>query len=207
MAIGDNIRSYRKDQKMTQAKLAELSGIHPVTIRKYETNKSVPQHAQVLKLAEALDLPYGFLYDSIDIVTTSKEDEIFNAILQLFKMKLLVITGERDKENCSLNRDTVSINASSIATELFGLKVEGESEIEQNKISLYLKEEGYFNQLLKWDTLNYIEEQQKLFQTKTPEELKKTWTNLSDEIIEILQNCSVETFGKLFFPKAFVTEE
>ena len=54
MTIGEKIKYFRKRIGITQAKLAELSGIHPVSIRKYEINKMVPQAAQIDRLAEAL---------------------------------------------------------------------------------------------------------------------------------------------------------
>ena len=39
MTIGDRIKHYRTRVKMTQNNLAELSAVHPVSIRKYETNR------------------------------------------------------------------------------------------------------------------------------------------------------------------------
>ena len=42
MTIGERIKYCRKRIHMTQNDLAEATGIHPVTIRKYETNKIVP---------------------------------------------------------------------------------------------------------------------------------------------------------------------
>jgi transcriptional regulator with XRE-family HTH domain len=47
MTIGEKIRTIRATRNMTQAKLAELTGIHPVSIRKYETNKMQPQLPQI----------------------------------------------------------------------------------------------------------------------------------------------------------------
>ena len=41
MTIGEKIKYCRKQIGITQDKLAELTGIHPVSIRKYETNKMV----------------------------------------------------------------------------------------------------------------------------------------------------------------------
>ena len=39
MEISDRIKLLRKELKLTQNKLAERSGIHLVSIKKYETNK------------------------------------------------------------------------------------------------------------------------------------------------------------------------
>lgn len=56
MTIGDRIKYFREKQNITQGKLAELSGIHPVSIRKYETNKMVPKGPQIDKIAEVLNV-------------------------------------------------------------------------------------------------------------------------------------------------------
>ena len=56
MTIGEKIKYCRKQIGITQDKLAELTGIHPVSIRKYETNKMRPQPPQLEKIAAALEL-------------------------------------------------------------------------------------------------------------------------------------------------------
>ena len=53
MTIGEKIRYYRKQLGITQGKLAELTGIHPVSIRKYEINKMQPQPQQIERIAAA----------------------------------------------------------------------------------------------------------------------------------------------------------
>ena len=53
MTIGEKIKYCRKQIGITQDKLAELTGIHPVSIRKYETNKMQPQPPQLEKIAAA----------------------------------------------------------------------------------------------------------------------------------------------------------
>ena len=68
MTIGEKIKYCRKQIGITQDKLAELTGIHPVSIRKYETNKMQPQPPQLEKIAVAGKVPrryfekrwYGF---------------------------------------------------------------------------------------------------------------------------------------------------
>lgn len=56
MTIGEKIKLFRKSQNITQAKLASLTGIHFVSIAKYETNKMVPQPVQIEKIADALGI-------------------------------------------------------------------------------------------------------------------------------------------------------
>ena len=61
MTIGEKIKYCRKQIGITQDKLAELTGIHPVSIRKYETNKMQPQPPQLEKIAVALGISYNAL--------------------------------------------------------------------------------------------------------------------------------------------------
>ena len=64
MTIGEKIKYCRKQIGITQDKLAELTGIHPVSIRKYETNKMQPQPPQLEKIAAALGVSYNALNGS-----------------------------------------------------------------------------------------------------------------------------------------------
>lgn len=56
MTIGKKIKYLREHRGMTQAELAEATGIHPVSIRKYETDKMTPQREQLERLSKALDV-------------------------------------------------------------------------------------------------------------------------------------------------------
>lgn len=54
--VGDKIKEYRKKRGITQAKLAELTGIHPVSIRKYEAGMMEPRLQQLQRIADALEI-------------------------------------------------------------------------------------------------------------------------------------------------------
>lgn len=56
MTIGERIKEFRKNMGITSARLAELSGVHPVAIRKYETNRANPRADTIEKLAAALNV-------------------------------------------------------------------------------------------------------------------------------------------------------
>lgn len=57
MTTGEKIKCYRKHKNLTQEKLAEIANLHPVSIRKYETNKMKPKIEQLFRIAIALDIP------------------------------------------------------------------------------------------------------------------------------------------------------
>lgn len=70
MTVGDNIRYYRKKNDLTQAMLADLAGIHVVTIRKYEANKIQPSLATAQKLADALKVSINDLVEEGRVLPT-----------------------------------------------------------------------------------------------------------------------------------------
>lgn len=109
MTLGEKIKYFRKKKSITQAKLAELSEIHPVSIRKYETNKMQPQPSQLEKIAVALDVSYNAL---IGIENSGMRLEtvgdLIGVIMVLYNAKVLEISGER-MENFMLDENTVEI--------------------------------------------------------------------------------------------------
>ena len=54
--VGDKRKGYRKKRGITQAKLAELTGIHPVSIRKYESSMMKPRLPKHQRIADALEI-------------------------------------------------------------------------------------------------------------------------------------------------------
>lgn len=71
MDIGERIKFCRKHRGMTQDRLAEETGIHPVSIRKYETGKMVPKPEQIERIAKALNVTYSAISGDYDVVFRS----------------------------------------------------------------------------------------------------------------------------------------
>ena len=59
LTIGEKIKYFRTQRGLTQTQLAEYSGLHPVSVRKYETNKMQPQLPQIERIAFALGVSVG----------------------------------------------------------------------------------------------------------------------------------------------------
>ena len=104
MTIGEKIKYFRKRIGITQAKLAELSGIHPVSIRKYETNKMVPQAAQIDRLAEALSVSSFALAGIENNIRLETVGDFMGLMIMLIKTKIVSINGERE-ENGMINEN------------------------------------------------------------------------------------------------------
>ena len=110
MTIGEKIKYCRKQIGITQDRLAELTGIHPVSIRKYETNKMQPQPPQLEKIAAALGVSYNALNGS-DTAGLRLETvgDLMGVLMVLCNSGILQINGERGDDKL-LKDDTVSIH-------------------------------------------------------------------------------------------------
>ena len=85
MTTGERIRYCRQNQKKTQDQLARLSGIHPVSIRKYETNKMTPQPEQLKKIATALGVNYVALLGIEEDGVAQKNKGLLNILNALIE--------------------------------------------------------------------------------------------------------------------------
>lgn len=79
MTTGEKIKYYRSQRGISQEILAELSGIHVATIKKYELGIRNPKPEQLLKIANALGISINVFLD-LDISTIS------DVLSLLFKM-------------------------------------------------------------------------------------------------------------------------
>lgn len=59
----DNIRRIRKEKGITQEKLAEYCGTSASYIGLMETYKNIPKLATIERIAEALNVPAGVLFN------------------------------------------------------------------------------------------------------------------------------------------------
>lgn len=153
MTIGEKIKYFRSRIGITQAKLAELSGIHPVSIRKYETNKMVPQAAQIDRLAEALGVSSFALAGFENNIRLETVGDFMGLMIMLIKTKIVSINGERE-ENGMINADTVSFVINPVITNFFDAKSD-KSELSANTLLYYLKNENILSDILKWERINH----------------------------------------------------
>ncbi len=153
MTIGEKIKYFRKRIGITQAKLAELSGIHPVSIRKYETNKMVPQAAQIDRLAEALGVSSFALAGFEDNIRLETVGDFMGLMIMLIKTKIVSINGERE-EGGMINADTAQFVINPFITNFFDAKSD-KSELSANTLLYYLKNENILSDILKWERINH----------------------------------------------------
>lgn len=66
MTTGELIRKHRKENKITQKKLGEMTGLAEITIRGYESNQYKPKIENIKKIAKALEIPVGSLMEELE---------------------------------------------------------------------------------------------------------------------------------------------
>jgi len=153
MTIGEKIRYLRERMGITQAKLAEVSGLHPVSIRKYETNKMQPQQAQIERIANALNIS-TIAISGVDHANMKLETygDLMGVIMVLHNSKVIIIDGIRNETNM-LKPETVQIKINPLLKWVFDSDVKGEST-PLTDISFTIKNKQILSDLLRWEKLN-----------------------------------------------------
>lgn len=156
LTVGDKIKYFRKQRGMTQAQLAELTGIHPVSIRKYETNKMQPQSQQIERIAEALRVSSGALSDSrSDIIHMETKGDLMGLLMLWHKSGILSIEGERGEDNL-LDAATVRFQPNTVFGTYLALccdQAKKEEVIQLDNLSVVLQDKSILQNLLRWESL------------------------------------------------------
>lgn len=83
--IGQRIRNYRLQQKLSQEKLADLSGCHPTYIGQIERGEKNATLESIEKIASALGVPLSKLFEKLG--DESANDSIPLKCYELFSAK------------------------------------------------------------------------------------------------------------------------
>lgn len=153
MTIGDKIRYLRTRMGITQGELADLSGIHPVSIRKYETNKMTPQAQQIERIAEALGVSSFAISGIENNIRLKTKGDFMGLLLMLIKTNLLVIKGDRGEDD-GLIPKTVSFEINPFVSQFFNAKVNG-ADTNAESLAFMLKSDDIFKDILKWEKITY----------------------------------------------------
>lgn len=153
MTIGEKIKYFRTRIGITQGKLAELSGIHPVSIRKYETNKMIPQAQQIDRIAEALGVSSFAIAGFENNIRLETIGDFMGLLIMLIKTKLLVVDGERDADDI-YKAETVSFKVNPLISQFFNATV-SEKDFNASDIIYHLKRNNILNDILNWEKINY----------------------------------------------------
>ena len=153
MTIGEKIKYFRTRIGITQSKLAEISGIHPVSIRKYETNKMIPQAQQIDRIAEALGVSSFAIAGFENNIRLETIGDFMGLLIMLIKTKIVVIEGERGTDNI-YKAETVSFKINPLISQFFNASASDE-EFNASDIMYHLKRNNILNDILNWEKINY----------------------------------------------------
>ncbi len=150
--VGERIKYFRKKRKMTQEQLAELTGIHPVSIRKYETNKMQPQIEQIERIATTLQvnanaiIGYNGAPTRVDTV-----GDLMGLLMTLYRARVLLIAGKRN-EDFSIEPETARFMINPALSEFFQVLSPNNSEnsIDLHNIIFTLNEADCLQDFLTW---------------------------------------------------------
>lgn len=76
--VGDNIKKYRKIQKLTQIQLAEKLGVSNGLVGLWETNKRQPQSKELIKLSQLFEVPVDILLSDTPYFSNAETYEVNN---------------------------------------------------------------------------------------------------------------------------------
>lgn len=57
--MAKSIAEHRASKGLTQVELARISGVHPVSLNRYERRHATPNMRTLSRIARALDVPVG----------------------------------------------------------------------------------------------------------------------------------------------------
>ena len=141
MTIGEKIKYLRKQKGVTQTELAQLTGIHQVSIAKYEKDKMIPQPEQLRKIVDVLNVSPMILFDDGSFKLETRGD-LMGLLFVLCKNRILVVNGKRDRSS-ALIPSTVTFEFSPLISKFFSVDV-------QNKF-MFDPDTPLLLDLLKWE--------------------------------------------------------
>lgn len=153
MTIGEKIKYFRTRIGITQAKLAELSGIHPVSIRKYETNKMTPQTQQIDRIAEALGVSSFAISGIENNIRLETNGDFMGLLIMLIKTNILQLDGERGEDEV-YKEESVSFKLNPFITKFFNAEIDTK-EFNADTILYHLKSKQLLKDILHWKKINY----------------------------------------------------
>ena len=192
MTLAEKIKYLRKRMGITQDMLAQLSDVHPVSIRKYETNKMIPQPAQLERIAKALGVSYNALNDLDNAgLRLQTIGDLMGILFVLFNTGILQMTGERG-ENNRYKPETVRISVNPMLSPFIEvthtIQTKKNSNLFLNNLLLHIKDEQVFSDLLRWELACRTCENFKILTDDEPSDIHQaTYAEMLDtkEIIEL----------------------
>ena len=93
MSYNEILQELRKDKGLSQTQLAEMTGIHPVTIRKYEINKLQPKKEQIKRIAASLMVsPLVFEELDANMISLQTVGDLLGLMFFMYKSQIIQVS-------------------------------------------------------------------------------------------------------------------
>lgn len=188
MTIGEKIKYVRKLYHMSSAELAERTGIHPVSIRKYESNKMIPQSAQIERLAAAFHLSPAIFSG----LTNMKFDfqysgDCLGMLIMLYTSGALIINGERDEKNI-LKKETVTFTISPLLQKFLQFS-EKDNALSFENVNVMIKDNDALDRFIFWEFMyNRRDELYDAYMEEETKENEEAYHQICNDYDEIEMN-------------------
>ena len=114
MNIGDKIKFLRNKRDLSQSQLADKSGVHLLSIKKYENNQMMPSSQQLIKLADALNINSYALTENSNNIRFKTVGDLYGILIMLNKIGLITLS--------AYNTQTVMIEINNVFAPFLDLR-------------------------------------------------------------------------------------
>lgn len=188
MTIGEKIKYVRKLYHMSSAELAERTGIHPVSIRKYESNKMIPQSAQIERLAAAFHLSPAIFSGLTDMrFDFQYSGDCLGMLIMLYTSGTLIINGERDEKNI-LKKETVKFTVSPLLQKFLQFS-EKNKALSFEDVNVLIKDNDTLDRFIFWEFMyNRRDELYNAYMEEETKKNEKAYNQICNDYDEIEMN-------------------
>lgn len=170
MCTSKKLKILRQIRNITQSQLSDLTGIHLVSIKKYETDKMKPER-HIRELSDGLNISKICLCDSYmqKIYRLKTVGDIYAIIISLIKQEILILQGQKDC-NDKLLAKSIKLSFNSIISNFISNTSKKNIQIDNLEFLINLSTWEYLNRYDKDDKTNTTLEQfeLELFSIDTP---------------------------------------
>lgn len=188
MTIGEKIKYVRKLYHMSSAELAERTGIHPVSIRKYESNKMIPQSAQIERLAAAFHLSPAIFSGLTDMrFDFQYSGDCLGMLIMLYTSGALIINGERDEKSI-LKKETVKFTISPLLQKFLQFS-EKDKALSFEDVNVLIKDNDTLERFIFWEFMyTRRDELYDAYMEEETKENKEVYNQICNDYDEIEMN-------------------
>ncbi len=204
MTIGEKIKYVRKLYHMSSAELAERTGIHPVSIRKYESNKMVPQTAQIERLAAAFHLSPAIFSGLTDMRFDYQfSGDCLGMLIMLYTSGTLIISGERNEKNI-LKKETVKFTVSPLLQRFLQFS-EKNKALSFEDVNILIKDNDTLDRFIFWEFMyNRRDELYDAYMEEETKENEEAYNQICNDYDEIEMNTFLQgRLGDIAMQAAF----